>query len=219
MNAPVYRKASDLPETISLFPLTGALLFPRATLPLNIFEPRYLNMVDDAMRGDRLIGMIQPVTSEKETATPNLARVGCAGRIVSYSETDDGRYLIALRGLCRFELVEETEENKPYRRAIVDFRTYEADLIEPSLDEDEDALREKLLIALRGYLGRNGMKTDWSAVDGAPLDTLIHALASGSPFSPAEKQLLLESFTLKDRCDALIALLRVNASHSGGTMQ
>ena len=219
MNAPVYRKATDLPETITLFPLSGALLFPRANLPLNIFEPRYLNMIDDAMRGDRLIGMIQPVSARIQNECPALSRVGCAGRIVSYSETDDGRYLISLKGLCRFRLVEETNGGKPYRRAKVDFSSFERDLSTAPPQMDEDAVREQLLVALRGYLGRNGLNTDWSAVHGAPVETLVHALAAGCPFAPAEKQLLLEAGTLEDRCDALAALLRVNASQSGGTMQ
>ena len=219
MTAPFYRKTSDLPETISLFPLTGAILFPHANLPLNIFEPRYLNMIDDAMRGDRLIGMIQPLQSEADAAQPALSKTGCVGRIVSYSETDDGRYLIALKGVCRFELIGELDQTTPYRRANVDYDPYKHDLDPPSDQADESDLRENLLIALRDYLGRNDLKTDWSAVENAPLETLIHALASGSPFSPVEKQLLLEAGDLKDRCAALIALLQVNASQSGGTMQ
>ena len=220
MSAVSYRKISDLPETVSLFPLSGALLFAKANLPLNIFEPRYLNMIDDAMGGDRLIAMIQPRPGEDQGAHPPLSDIGCVGRIVSYSETDDGRYLITLKGVCRFKLIEELDKDRPYRRAKVDYSLYQDDLRSVmGGDESTADLREELLTALRDYLGRNDLQTDWSAVEDASLDTLIHALASGCPFSPAEKQLLLEARTISECCNILAALFRVNSSDDGGTLQ
>ena len=124
-----YRKVADLPETIPVFPLAGALLFPRWSLPLNIFEPRYLNMIDDAMSGSRLIGMIQPVGGDKQA--PKLADVGCAGRITSYSETEDGRYLINLTGVCRFMLKHELEVSTPYRQVEAGWAAFADDLVPP----------------------------------------------------------------------------------------
>lgn len=218
MTAPVYRKPTDLPDIIPVFPLPGVLLFARANLPLNIFEPRYLNMIDDAMRGDRLIGMIQPQPGAGSETTPALSRVGGVGRIISYSETDDGRYLISLRGLCRFDMVEECEPDRPYRRSKVSYDRFAHDLAAPDI-EDEDHIRTELLMALRTFLNRNGLKADWSTVTDAPLETLLYTLSSGCPFSPSEKQLLLETPTLTQQCQTLITLLQVSEADAGGTMQ
>ena len=217
MTAPFYRKPSDLPETAPVFPLEGAMLFPRSNLPLNIFEPRYLNMVDDAMRGDRIIGMVQPRAGAAPGETPELAEVGCVGRIVSYTETDDGRYLINLKGACRFRIVAETEEARPYRRAVLDYAPFAQDLKPPSDEIGE--MRGDLLGALRQFLARNGMKADWTAVEDAPMETLVNALSAGCPFSSIEKQLLLESPTLRDRAQALAALLRIHDPDQSGTLQ
>ena len=203
-----YRKAADLPETIAVFPLSGALLFPRWSLPLNIFEPRYLNMIDDAMSGHRLIGMIQPAGGEKQA--PRLAGVGCAGRVTSYSETEDGRYLINLTGICRFSVNVEIDVQTPYRQVRADWDHYAGDLNPPPSDGLPD--RTELANALRKYVSVNEMEVDWDAVESAPLETLVNALAAGCPFSPMEKQALLEAPDLGGRCDALIALLDMDIS-------
>ncbi|MAN75060.1 MAG: peptidase S16 [Henriciella sp.] len=202
-----YRKIEDLPETIPVFPLTGALLFPRWSLPLNIFEPRYLNMIDDAMSGSRLIGMVQPAT--KDRRNPQLAGVGCAGRLTSYSETDDGRYLISLTGICRFNVRQELDIQTPYRQVAADWAPFAADLQEPDLSNLPD--RDELAKALRKYVATHAMDVDWDAVETAPIETLVHALAAGCPFAAMEKQALLEAETVAARCRALITLLDMDA--------
>jgi Lon protease-like protein len=213
----VYRKTSDLPVAIPVFPLGGALLFPRAVLPLNIFEPRYLSMVDAALVGHRLIGMIQPaglVTPAMSENSPHLAEVGCAGRITGFQETDDGRYLIALTGICRFRVREEIKHEGPYRIIRADWDAFANDLVrEPALD---DSARERLIAALQSYLKRGEMKADWSTIEEAPLDTLINSLSSSCPFTNPEKQALLEARTLRDRCTALITLLEMERPGQGG---
>lgn len=204
-----YRKTEDLPETLAIFPLPGALVFPRWELPLNIFEPRYLNMIDDAMRGHRLIGMIQSLgggTRER----PDIARVGCAGRLTSYSETDDGRYLITLTGICRFAVKEELAVTTPYRQVRPDWESYAADLFaapEAGLPD-----RSHLIRAFRTYASAQGLQADWGAVEEAPMETLVNALAAGCPFHAPEKQALLEAPTLAGRAQTLIALLEIGGS-------
>lgn len=211
MPAPAYRHASDLPKTIPVFPLSGALLLPRWQLPLNIFEPRYLNMLDDAMSGDRLIGMVQSMGGDK--VRPELARTGCAGRVTNFSETQDGRYLITLTGISRFGISEELDVTTPYRQVQATWEAFEADLYSP----DVSALpqRDTLVTALQEYTERNAMAADWSAVEEAPIETLVNALCAGCPFSAMEKQALLEAATLKDRCETLIALLEMDVPGSG----
>ena len=203
-----YRKISELPNTLAVFPLAGALLFPRWSLPLNIFEPRYLNMIDDAMAGHRMIGMIQPTDNDK--AAPRLADVGCAGRITSYSETEDGRYLINLTGVCRFTAVREIDVKTPYRQVSPDWMGFESDLTAPETGGLPD--RQNLADALRKYVSLNQMDVDWDAVETAPMETLVNALAAGCPFSTMEKQALLEAPDLNGRCDALVALLDMDIS-------
>ena len=203
-----YRKTTDLPDTIPVFPLPGALVFPRWELPLNIFEPRYLNMFDDAMRGHRMIGMIQSLGGPRER--PEIARVGCAGRITSYSETDDGRYLVTLTGICRFAVKQELAVTTPYRQVSADWEAFAADLYPAA--EDGVPGREHLIRTLRAYVTTHGLQADWSAVEDAPIETLVHALSAGCPFSAAEKQALLEAATLADRARTLIALMEISAS-------
>lgn len=211
MPAPAYRRLTDLPEIIPVFPLSGALLLPRWQLPLNIFEPRYLNMLDDAMSGERMIGMVQ--TAGGERANPKLSNIGCAGRVTSFSETSDGRYLITLSGIARFKIDQELAATTPYRQVLADWSAYEADLFEP----DVSALpsREILVKTLRNYIDRNSMSADWSAVEDAPIETLVNALCAGCPFPTMEKQALLEAATLKDRCETLIALLEMDVPGTG----
>lgn len=204
----VYAKTTDLPSLLPVFPLPGCLLFPRWELNLNIFEPRYLNMVDDAMRSSRLIGMIQPVDGPR--AHPGLAGVGCAGRITSYSETADGRYLITLTGICRFAVARETQAQTPYRQVEPDWSPFQGDL-QPPADADP-GLRRRLGDAFRAYAQHHGIQADWSAMESAPLETVVHALAAGCPFSPAEKQALLEAGRLEERARALIALLEFGSA-------
>lgn len=220
----VYRKPTDLPAAIPVFPLGGALLFPRATLPLNIFEPRYLAMVDAALASHRLIGMIQPAAmfgpnAPLEDDRPPLSQVGCAGRITAYQETDDGRYLIALTGIGRFRIGEELPAGAPYRLARVDWTPFAHDLAAESNMLD-DATRFRLQDALKAYLRRGEFKADWAAVESAPVESLINSLSAGCPFSNAEKQALLEAHTLEDRCAALITLLQMERpGHGGGYVQ
>ncbi len=215
----VYRKPSELPVAIPVFPLGGALLFPRAVLPLNIFEPRYLSMVDAALVGHRLIGMIQPVgivspANPSSADSPSLAEVGCAGRITGFQETEDGRYLIALTGITRFRVREEIKHDGPYRIVRADWDAFASDLDrQPALDE---SARARLIDALKAYLERGAMQADWTAVEEAPVDTLINSLSAGCPFTNPEKQALLEARTLEDRCAALISLLQMERAGQGG---
>ncbi|MEO1303833.1 MAG: LON peptidase substrate-binding domain-containing protein [Pseudomonadota bacterium] len=203
MTLETYRKLSDLPESIPVFPLSGVLLFPRWSLPLNIFEPRYLNMIDDAMSGHRIIGMIQ--SNSDDRVHPSLAKTGCAGRITSYSETDDGRYLISLTGICRFHIHEELALETPYRQVRADWQPFALDLAAPV----ENSLPDRLVLvnSLKRYTQINSMEVDWEAVEHAPMETLINALCAGCPFGTIEKQALLEAQTVAERADTLITLL------------
>src|SRR5438046_3014023 len=156
-----YHSYSDLPKSLPLFPLSGVLLLPRGHLPLNIFEPRYLEMVDYALSGDRLIGMIQPAESEETVLQPRLAQVGCAGRIVSFQETQDNRYLISLGGICRFRLTGEMAATTPWRAGFTDFAPFAGDLAQA---REEDFPRNRLLAALKPYLTSRDMQADWNSV-------------------------------------------------------
>lgn len=201
-----YHHVTDLPSTFPVFPLTGVPLFPRWQLPLNIFEPRYLNMIDDAMAEHRLIGMIQSFGGSREI--PTLAKVGCIGRITSYSETDDGRYMITLTGIARFRIEEELEVATPYRQVRGNFSDFASDLKAPDLTDAPPRLR--LEAALQIYVDQNGFDADWGAVQDAQLETLVHALATGCPFRPIEKQALIEAIDLKTRSETLIKLLSMS---------
>ncbi|GAA0870821.1 LON peptidase substrate-binding domain-containing protein [Brevundimonas basaltis] len=207
-----YHRAADLPQVIPVFPLPGAILLPRGQLPLNIFEPRYLNMIDDAMAGDRIIGMIQPRPGAR--AAPGLSPVGCAGRITSFAETSDGRYLITLTGCARFRLGSELPSQSPYRQVRADFTPFEADLAPPPVD-DVGLDREGLLDALRAYLETRGLEIDWDTAETAPPEALINSLSMALPFEPAEKQALLEAASLTDRSSVLTALMTIDAAETG----
>jgi len=206
-----YVRAVDLPQVIPVFPLPGAILLPRGQLPLNIFEPRYLNMIDDAMAGDRIIGMIQPQGSQ---SLPGLSPVGCAGRITSFAETSDGRYLITLTGCARFRLAAELPIQTPYRQIRADFAPFEADLAAPPVD-DVGLDRDTLLDALRAYLETRGLDIDWDTAETAPPEALINSLSMALPFEPPEKQALLEAPSLTDRSTVLTALLTIDAADDG----
>lgn len=207
-----YVKATDLPQVIPVFPLPGAILLPRGQLPLNVFEPRYLNMIDDAMAGDRIIGMLQP--SAGSPRLPGLSPVGCAGRITSFAETADGRYLITLTGCARFRLASEIPTQTPYRQIRADFAPFEDDLTAPPVD-DVGLDRDGLLDALRAYLESRGLDIDWDTAETAPPEALINSLSMALPFEPSEKQALLEAAGLTDRAAVLTALMTIDAAGDG----
>lgn len=204
-------RAEDLPSEISVFPLTGALLLPRGRLPLNIFEPRYLALTEDALAARRMFGMIQPDPAAPVTPCgPGLYRVGCLGRLASFAETDDGRLLITLAGVVRFSVAEECEMMNGYRRISADYRSYL-----PDLNLAPVALpvpRPMLIAALRGYFAQCGFDANWDAVARIDDDMLVVTLAMICPFEPAEKQALLEAPTEADRANTLLALLRIGAA-------
>ena len=208
-----YVRALDLPQVIPVFPLGGTILLPRGQLPLNIFEPRYLNMVDDAMAGDRVIGLIQPQTSALEPQPP-LARVGCAGRITSFQESGDGRYLISLQGIARFRITEELPAMTPFRQVACDFLPYLPDLETGRGEGDVD--REGLLRAFRAYLDAHDMEADWDSVERAETEVLVNALCMMSPYGPAEKQAMLEAADLKTRAETLVAITEIDLARSAG---
>ena len=211
----VYRKPADLPDILPLFPLAGAVFFPRANLPLNIFEPRYLSMIDDAMRGARVIGMIQPAGGPEKR--PTLSGVGCAGRIVSYAETDDGRMVISLRGICRFRLGEELTAMTPYRQARADFAPFAADLNEGDAAAAEAMFdRARFLTTLKAYLRAIQVQIDWDWVEKAPVEVLVNAFAMLAPLGAQEKQALLEAGSLQERAEGAHALMELAVAESGG---
>jgi Lon protease-like protein len=207
-----YHNIGDLPAVLGIFPLTGVLLLPRGQLPLNVFEPRYLALVEAALSGTRLIGMIQPVENEEKTLKPALSAIGCAGRLTGYRETDDGRYLITLSGICRFRVTQELDAVTPFRQVTADYTRFAGDLAETS---DGNFPRERLLAALNEYLSRRDLKADWRSVMNAPAETLVNALAMLCPFEPAEKQALLEAPGWPERVSTLLALLEMAGTASG----
>jgi Lon protease-like protein len=216
MNAD-YRGPEDLPEVIPVFPLPGALLLPRGQLPLNIFEPRYLSMVDDSLRdGHRLIGMIQP--DEAHTANeerPHLYRIGCTGRITQIAETGDGRYVLQLTGVARFRVREELAGETLYRRCKVSYEPFTDDFIPRKGEEEVD--RERLLKALTAFLKENNLQADWEGIEKAPNEALVNALAMMSPYGAAEKQALLEAPDLKTRAEVLVALTEIELAKTGSS--
>jgi Lon protease-like protein len=205
----VYRSPADLPDAIPVFPLPGALLLPRGQMPLNIFEPRYVAMVDDALRaGHRLIGMIQPDEAHPGPANkPTLFRVGCVGRITQIAETGDGRYLLQLTGIARFHVEEELDLATAYRQCRVSYASFVDDFTPRKGEEEVD--RTSLLRALSAFLKANDLKADWQGIENAPNEALVNALAMMSPFGAAEKQALLEAPDLKTRAEILIAVTEI----------
>jgi uncharacterized protein len=200
----------ELPAEIPIFPLAGALLLPRGRLPLNIFEPRYLALVEDSLAAGRMFGMIQPDRSLPAGADgAALFSVGCLGRLSSFSETDDGRYLITLSGLIRYRVAAELPIRRGYRRALVAYDDFAADLDEAPLELGPR--RAHILAALRGYFSHRGLDANWESINQMPDDALLTTLAMACPFDPAEKQALLESPTADERADTLLALLRFAA--------
>ncbi len=206
MNNP-YGAPEEVPNVIAVFPLTGALLLPRGELPLNIFEPRYLAMVDDAMKSHRIIGMIQPDEGASDRGTPGLLSVGCAGRITQIAETGDGRYVLTLTGISRFRIVEEIAAATPYRQCRVDFSAFHADFT-PRMGENA-VDRDSVLRTLRDFAEANQLQIDWTSIHEAPNEALVNALAMMSPYGPREKQALLEAPDLKARAEVLVAITEI----------
>lgn len=202
---------TSLPARFPIFPLAGALLLPGGNLPLNIFEPRYLQMMRDAMQADRVIGMIQPAA--EDGPSPALYSTGCCGHITSLSETDDGRYLVTLSGACRFDVVEELAVTSPYRQVVASFARWLGDL---RPDPPPQALRGELLAVLRGYFAARDLDAEWDAIESAPLAGLITSLAMICPFGAREKQALLEAPDIAAQGRVLVALLRMEAVPTGG---
>ena len=201
-----YNSSSDLPSKLAIFPLTGAVLFPQTQLPLNIFEPRYLQMIDEVLSSpDRIMGMIQPNLSKNDPDSKNLKKVGCAGRISSFSETGDGRYLVTLTGLIRFEVNNELDTTTQYRQVIADYDNYKEDL-KPANVENVD--RKSLLVLIKKYLEQRNLLIDWEIIEQSPTEQLINYSGVLVPFEPEEKQLLLETKSLFDRCKILESLFQ-----------
>jgi uncharacterized protein len=210
----VYRGPIDLPGTIPVFPLPGALLLPRGQMPLNIFEPRYLEMIDDCLRDShRLIGMIQPDTAHSGSPDkPSLYRIGCVGRITQFAETGDGRYLIQLTGVARFRVEKELTVATAYRQCSVTYAPFADDFI---ARKGEDAVdRKALLTALNAFLKANKLKADWQGIENAPNEALVNALAMMSSYGAAEKQAMLEAPDLKTRAEILVAVTEMELAKS-----
>jgi Lon protease-like protein len=207
----IYEGPADLPAEIPVFPLEGALLLPRGQLPLNIFEPRYIAMIDDAIRSDRIIGMIQPKANARAAAPP-LFDVGCAGRITALSETGDGRYLITLSGIARFRVIGEVPGTRTYRICRVAAESFAQDFIERAGEDAVD--RGALLRALRDFLDANQLEADWKSVGEATTEALVNSLSMMSPYGPAEKQALLEAPDLKTRAETLVAITEISLARS-----
>ena len=200
---------AHLPKTLAIFPLEGALLLPHGQMPLHIFEPRYRNMIEEALGNARMLGMVQPRVPYAQPV-PDDAEVfdtGCAGRIVSFAESEDGRFMITLRGVCRFRIVQELPlHSGGFRRVVPDFRAFQSDLL-PASEEGID--RPRLLTAARAFLLMKSIACDWQAAEAASSQALVTSLAMSCPFEPGEKQALLECDDLADRCRLLTSLFEM----------
>ena len=194
----------SLPDEIPVFPLSNFIIFPKTTVPLNIFEPRYIEMIDDAMKGNRIIGMIQP--KENDQTIPMLYNIGCAGKITSFNETEDGRYLIILNGISRFKIIEELETEKLYRKCKVDFRNYSYDLDKKN-EEIKFSDLELIFKNLKNLFIKQGYTINWKELEKQSLDQTINTLSMASPFSLEEKQILLETSNLSERKKKLEQIL------------
>jgi hypothetical protein len=214
-----YRQPTDLPQRIPVLPLRGAILLPRAALPLNIFEPRYLQMLDDVIAGARVLGIVQPNSGEEESPagkSVGLKTVGCGGRITAYHEVEDGRLLITLTGIARFEIREEVAIMKPYRICAVSYDRFAADLTAGAGEDNVD--RQSLLKALQSFLDSRNLRADWRVISNSSNEALVNSLSVISPFGPEEKQALLEAPDLKARAETLVALAKMEiAAGAGGT--
>lgn len=207
-------KHADLPTTIPVFPLSGAVVFPRAQLPLHIFEPRYLAMVKDVLAGERTIGMVQPRDDTAGQLEPPVYHVGCAGRLTSFQELDNGRNLVTLTGLCRFEIEDELDRMTPYRLFQVRYDNYAQDM---ATGGDDGIDRDALLEAVRKYIENQELQSDWESIEKADNETLINALSMLTPFLPKEKQALVEARDLASRAAILMTLLEMAGAQAPGS--
>jgi uncharacterized protein len=203
-----YHGPEDCPLSVPVFPLAGALLLPRGQMPINIFEPRYMMMIDDALKGDRVIGMIQPDGEEHGSPLlPSLFSVGCIGRITQFAETGDGRYMVTLTGIARFKVAQEMLAATLYRQVQVDYTPYITDFTARAGEDEVD--RTAVISSLRKFADVNDFSIDWKGVKSAPSEALVNALSMMSPYGLREKQALLEAHTLKERAELLIALTEI----------
>jgi len=210
------RAVAALPTTLPIFPLPGVLLLPHGRLPLRIFEPRYLAMTRDALAGERLIGMVQPNDPVVSDANPPIYPIGCAGRITSFTETDDGLFLITLTGISRFRIREELPLLEGYRRVVPEWADFARDL---EADENAGFDRDRLIRGLKGFFQHHQISADWDAIASTPVDRLVTSIAMMCPFEPSEKQALLEASDLDDRARLLTAIVEMavlNRSSEGG---
>ena len=204
-------KNFELPKIIPVFPLSNFIIFPNTTVPLNIFEPRYIDMINDSMKSEKLIGMIQPKNSNNETTSPELYSVGCLGKITSFRETEDGRYLIELKGLIRFKTISELKSEKKYREYEVDFKDFNQDL-EYQKEQIKFSDLELIFKDLKSLFDKRGFIINWKALEKQSLSETINALAMASPFSLEEKQVLLEAKNLDDRKNRIAEILSTYAN-------
>lgn len=211
----LYESAEDLPADIPIFPLSGALLLPGGNMPLNIFEPRYMAMTDHALKNDRLIGMIQPdISQETNNNSSLLYKIGCLGRITGFQETGDGRYMINLSGICRFEILNELDSDTNFKQASIKVNSDDLLNEQSAIDNSKAINRDLLVDTFRKYLVANNMETDWEAVEQSDDETLVTALCMMSPYGPAEKQALLEAKDLFTRAETLVALTEIALAKS-----
>lgn len=204
-----YLKPTDLPDTVAVFPLRGVILLPRSTLPFNVFEPRYLEMVDDVIAGSRLIGIVQPAREGGDSESPEgkefgLRKVGCIGRITAFAETDDNHFRITLTGIGRFEVLADQPSDTPYRLCRIGVERFAGDLTQGEGEEEVD--RERLLSVLKSYLQANDLTADWESINRSSNELLVNTLSVISPYGPEEKQALLEAGDLRQRAEVLVAL-------------
>lgn len=221
-----YFTIGDLPQTLKVFPLRGVIMLPRSTLPLNVFEPRYVALVNDILAGDRLVGIVQPHARSGEDESPEgkdvvLRKTGGAGRLTAFQETDDGRYLVTISGIARFHIADELETDAPYRVCNVDWTAFAEDLEQ---GRGEDAVdRKRLLAVLKKYLKVNKLSADWDGIKNSSNELLVNTLSMISPYGPEEKQALLEALDLKTRAEVLVALAEMelagSESGSGSSIQ
>ena len=201
-------KKEELPKTIPVFPLSNFIIFPKTTVPLNIFEPRYIDMVNDSMKSNKLIGMIQPKTSNDNKNEPELHDVGCLGKITSFRETEDGRFLIELKGMLRFKKIQEVNNDKKYRSLEINYENFYFDLENNNKEELKFSDLELIFKDLKSLFEKKGFIINWKALEKQSLDETINALAMASPFSLEEKQMLLETKTLDIRKDKISEILK-----------
>jgi len=205
-------KLEDLPKKIPIFPLSNFIIFPKTTVPLNIFEPRYIQMIDDSMKSNRYIGMIQPKKSG-DLKKPDLHKVGCIGKITSFNETEDGRYLIVLNGVCRYEVINEINSDKLYRECKIEFKNFSKDLMEQKEQIKFEELK-KVFNKLKNLFEQQGYQINWKDLENQSVEQTINTLSMASPFTLEEKQILLDTENLKERKNKLEEILMTYANYS-----